>query len=106
MDTMRGHTRAVTSALLSDALAPLRASPARAAILLDIDGTLSPIVEHAADAHVPETTRLLLITVSRRYGLVACVSGRRASEARAMVSIGAIQQSVAGVTVVATSRPR
>jgi trehalose 6-phosphate phosphatase len=90
MDTMRGHTRAVTSALLSDALAPLRASPARAAILLDIDGTLSPIVEHAADAHVPETTRLLLITVSRRYGLVACVSGRRASEARAMVSIGAI----------------
>ena len=80
----------MTSALLSDALAPLRASPARAAILLDIDGTLSPIVEHAADAHVPETTRLLLITVSRRYGLVACVSGRRASEARAMVSIGAI----------------
>jgi trehalose 6-phosphate phosphatase len=87
---MSGHTRAVTSAVLSDALAPLRANPARAAILLDIDGTLSPIVEHAADAHVPETTRQLLITVARRYGLVACVSGRRASEARAMVSIGAI----------------
>ena len=47
-----GHTRAVTSALLSEALAPLRADPARAAILLDIDGTLAPIVEHAADAHV------------------------------------------------------
>jgi trehalose 6-phosphate phosphatase len=80
----------VTSALLSEALAPLRASPDRAAILLDIDGTLSPIVENAAEAHVPEATRQLLIQVTRRYGLVACVSGRRASEARAMVSIGAI----------------
>ncbi len=58
--------------------------------MLDIDGTLSPIVEHASDAHVPETTRQLLIGVARSYGLVACVSGRRASEARAMVSIGTI----------------
>jgi trehalose 6-phosphate phosphatase len=80
----------VTSALISEALAPLRANPSSAAILLDIDGTLSPIVEHASDAHVPETTRQLLIGVANRYGLVACVSGRRASEARAMVSIGTI----------------
>jgi trehalose 6-phosphate phosphatase len=80
----------VTSALLSEALAPLRADPERAAILLDIDGTLAPIVENAADAHVPETTRQLLIAVANRYGLVACVSGRRASEARAMVGVGTI----------------
>jgi trehalose 6-phosphate phosphatase len=80
----------VTSALIAEALAPLRAHPSSAAILLDIDGTLSPIVEHAEDAHVPETTRQLLIAVANRYGLVACVSGRRASEARAMVSIGTI----------------
>jgi trehalose 6-phosphate phosphatase len=86
----RGHTRNVTSALLSEALAPLRANPQRAAILLDIDGTLAPIVDHAADAHVPESTRQLLIAVARTYGLVGCVSGRRASEARAMVSIGTI----------------
>jgi trehalose 6-phosphate phosphatase len=59
-------------------------------VLLDIDGTLAPIVEHAADAHVPEGTRQLLIEVARRYAVVACVSGRRASEARAMVSIGTI----------------
>ncbi len=85
-----GHTRTVTSALLSEALAPLRANPRRAAILLDIDGTLAPIVDHAADAHVPEFTRQLLIAVARSYGLVGCVSGRRASEARAMVSIGTI----------------
>ncbi len=87
---MSGHTRAVTSALLSAALAPLRANPARTAVMLDIDGTLAPIVEHASDAHVPESTRQLLIGVSRRYSIVACVSGRRASDARAMVAIGMI----------------
>jgi trehalose 6-phosphate phosphatase len=80
----------VTSALLSEALAPLRADPSRAAIMLDIDGTLAPIVDYAREAHVPETTRKLLIAVAKRYAIVACVSGRRASEARAMVSIGTI----------------
>jgi trehalose 6-phosphate phosphatase len=80
----------VPSALLFEALAPVRADPSRAAILLDIDGTLAPIVVNAAEAHVPETTRQLLIEVANRYAVVACVSGRRASEARAMVSVGTI----------------
>jgi trehalose 6-phosphate phosphatase len=80
----------VTSALRSEALAPLRENPARAAILFDIDGTLAPIVDQPAAATVPEPTRQLLIALSRRYGQVACVSGRRASEARAMVAIGTI----------------
>jgi trehalose 6-phosphate phosphatase len=80
----------VTSALLSDALAPLKSKPARSAVLLDIDGTLAPIVDHAEEASVPEGTRQLLIAVARQYAVVACVSGRRASEARAMVSIGTI----------------
>ena len=87
---MSRHTRAVPSALQPQALAPLRADPASVAVLLDIDGTLAPIVEMADDANVPEGTRQLLIAVARRYGMVACVSGRRASEARAMVSIGTI----------------
>jgi trehalose 6-phosphate phosphatase len=85
-----GHTRTVPSALLSEALAPLRAHPDGAAILLDIDGTLAPIVDNASDAHVPQSTRQLLTAVANRYGLVACVSGRRASEARAMVGVGTI----------------
>lgn len=80
----------MTPALLSEALSPVRADPARAAILFDIDGTLAPIVENAADARVPERTRQLLAEIARRYGVVACVSGRRASEARAMVAIGTI----------------
>jgi trehalose 6-phosphate phosphatase len=80
----------VSSALPTEALAPLRAQPESTAILLDIDGTLAPIVENASDAHVPQSTRQLLIGVANRYRLVACVSGRRASEARAMVGVGSI----------------
>jgi len=68
----------------------LRAHPDGAAILLDVDGTLAPIVDNASDAHVPQSTRQLLTAVANRYGLVACVSGRRASEARAMVGVGTI----------------
>lgn len=79
-----------SDARLIEALAPLRSDPARAAVLLDIDGTLAPIVRYADDAHVPEATRALLIEIARRYAVVACVSGRRASDARRIVSIGTI----------------
>lgn len=58
--------------------------------MLDIDGTLAPIVERAAEAHVPEPTRQLVIDTARKYRLVACVTGRRASDARAMVSVGTV----------------
>jgi trehalose 6-phosphate phosphatase len=78
------------AATLVEALEPIRADPARSAVLLDIDGTLAPIVRHAADAHVPEATRSLLIEIARRYGVVGCVSGRRASTARQIVAIGTI----------------
>jgi trehalose 6-phosphate phosphatase len=59
-------------------------------VLLDIDGTLAPIVRHAEDAQVPEVTRGLLIEIAKRYGLVGCVSGRRAATARRIVAIGSI----------------
>ena len=39
---------------------------------------------------MPETTRWPLIEIAKRYGVVACVSGRRASDARRIVSIGSI----------------
>jgi trehalose 6-phosphate phosphatase len=80
----------VDSAPFVEALAPLLADPARGAVLLDVDGTLAPIVRHADDAHVPDSTRTPLIAVARRYGLVACVSGRRAAVARRIVSLGSI----------------
>ena len=83
-------TADASDARLVEALGPLRADPGRSAVLLDIDGTLAPIVRYADDAHVPEATRSLLIEIARRYGVVACVSGRRASDARRIVSIGTI----------------
>ncbi len=78
------------AATLVEALEPIRSDPAHSAVLLDIDGTLAPIVRHAADAHVPEATRSLLIEIARRYRLVGCVSGRRAATARQIVAIGTI----------------
>ena len=78
------------AAALAEALAPLRADPARAGILLDIDGTLAPIVRHADDASVPEPTRMQLIAVAKRYAVVGCISGRRSTTARQMVSLGSI----------------
>ncbi|WP_233243754.1 trehalose-phosphatase [Paraconexibacter algicola] len=77
-------------AALRAALAPFVDDPRRAGVLLDVDGTLAPIVRHADDAHVPEPTRLPLIAIARRFGLVACISGRRASVARRIVSLGSI----------------
>src|SRR3954454_12455229 len=89
--SMRGILGRVSAAMtLAEALEVVRADPSRSAILLDVDGTLAPIVRHADDAHVPEVTRTQLIAVSRRYGLVACVSGRRSATARRMVSIGSM----------------
>jgi trehalose 6-phosphate phosphatase len=78
------------AATLDEHIAPLRADPAHSAILLDVDGVLAPIVRHADDAHVPEPTRVPLIAVAKRYGLVACVTGRRATTARRIVSLGSI----------------
>lgn len=75
---------------LEQALAPFLADPRRAGVLLDVDGTLAPIVRHADDAHVPEATRTPLIRVAKRYGLVACVTGRRSAVARRIVSLGSI----------------
>jgi trehalose 6-phosphate phosphatase len=75
---------------LAERLAPLKAEPQRSAVLLDVDGVLAPIVQNADDAHMPETTRRPLIEVARRYGVVACVSGRRASDARRIVALGSI----------------
>jgi trehalose 6-phosphate phosphatase len=69
---------------------PVTQDPPRAGIFLDIDGTLAPIVGRAEDAHVPEKTSVLLGGIARRYGCVACVSGRAAAEARRLVGVGGI----------------
>jgi trehalose 6-phosphate phosphatase len=75
---------------LTDALAGLRAAPRRAAVLLDVDGTLAPIEHRPDEADVPEPTRQTLIEIARRYAVTACVTGRRAADARRLVGIGTI----------------
>jgi trehalose 6-phosphate phosphatase len=71
-------------------LACLRSQPARGAILTDVDGTLAPIVGRPEDAVVPARASELLARLSERYGLVGCVSGRQAEEARRLVAVEGI----------------
>lgn len=71
----------------SELLRTLRADPARTAILTDVDGTLAPIVERPEQAAVPARATELLAALSTRFGLVGCVSGRRALEARELVGV-------------------
>ena len=71
-------------------LQPVRADPARTAILTDVDGTLAPIAARAEEAAVPAAAREVLARLSKRYGLVGCVSGRQAEEARRLVGLAGI----------------
>jgi trehalose 6-phosphate phosphatase len=65
----------------------LAAEPARAAVLLDVDGVLAPIVARPEDARVPDATRRELARLDTAYGLVACVTGRPAAVAREIVGV-------------------
>lgn len=78
---------------MEELLAPLRRDPGRAAILLDVDGTLAPIVDRPDDAAVPEPTRELLRRLADRYALVAGISGRPATDARRVVGLDEIAYS-------------
>jgi trehalose 6-phosphate phosphatase len=64
--------------------------PGRAAIFCDVDGTLAPIVQRPEDARVPEETSRLLGRLARRYGCVACVSGRSVADVRRLVGVGGV----------------
>jgi trehalose 6-phosphate phosphatase len=75
---------------LAEALRPLTENPRSAAVFCDIDGTLAPIVERAEEAAVPDSTSRLLGRIARRYGCVACISGRSSAEARRIVGVGGI----------------
>jgi trehalose 6-phosphate phosphatase len=81
-----GDTRAVSRQLLE----ALRADPARTAILTDVDGTLAPIAARPERAAVPAAASRALERLGERYGVVGCVSGRRAEEARQLVGVAGI----------------
>ena len=71
-------------------LEAIREEPARAAILTDVDGTLAPIATRPEQATVSAAAREALTGLSERFGLVGCISGRRAVEARRLVGVEGI----------------
>lgn len=71
----------------SDLIARLAEAPERAALLLDVDGVLAPIVDVPHEATVPEETRAELRRLHARYALVACISGRPGPDARRVVGL-------------------
>jgi trehalose-phosphatase len=74
-----------------DVLAALAAEPARAALFLDMDGVLAPIVERPEDARVPAGTRRELERLAGSYGLVSCITGRTGEFARTMVGVDGVR---------------
>jgi trehalose 6-phosphate phosphatase len=72
-------------------LAELARDAATAAILLDVDGTLAPIVADPRDSSVPEETRAELRRLAGRYALVGCLTGRTAERAREIVGVDEVE---------------
>ena len=73
--------------MADDLVGRLSEDPARAAVLLDVDGTLAPIVERPEDARVPDEARRELARLAGRYALVACVSGRPGADVERMLGV-------------------
>ena len=87
-DCDQAHGRIVRGVSALDALAE---APDRAAIVLDVDGTLAPIVRRPDEAAVPEEARRELERLVARYALVACVSGRTGEDARRLVAVDGVR---------------
>jgi trehalose 6-phosphate phosphatase len=72
-------------------LAPLRNDPARTAILLDFDGSLSEIVDHPDLARPVEGAHEVLAGLAARYRLVAVVSGRPTDDLRRLLGVPSVR---------------
>jgi trehalose 6-phosphate phosphatase len=75
---------------MDERLARLRDEPELTAVLLDVDGTLAPIVARPELAVVPEETRGEIRRLAERYALVACVSGRSGAQAARLVGVDGV----------------
>jgi trehalose 6-phosphate phosphatase len=75
---------------MEDVLLALAVDPARAAVMLDVDGTLAPIVARPDLAEVPEDARLEVRRLVGLYGLVACISGRSGADAYRLVGVDGV----------------
>jgi trehalose 6-phosphate phosphatase len=80
---------------LAEQLAPIRDRAARAAVLVDFDGTLSPMVEDPGSARPLPGAGEALLHLARRYACVAVVSGRPVSFLAAQLGPAAVEGGVA-----------
>ena len=72
--------------------------PARAGVILDIDGTLAPIVPRPELSAVPAATREAIGALVGRYAVVAVVSGRTTAEASTLVDVpGVVVEGLYGL---------
>jgi trehalose 6-phosphate phosphatase len=78
---------AAKSALLAQLLNHVKAAPEQAALFLDFDGVLAPIVERPEDAYPAPETRAELQRLVALYALVAVVSGRAGEDVRERVAV-------------------
>ena len=68
----------------------LASVPGEAALVLDFDGVLAPIVPVPDDAYPPPETRHELERLAERYALVAVVSGRDGDDVRRRVGVDGV----------------
>jgi trehalose 6-phosphate phosphatase len=91
---------------VDDVLSRLREEPGLAAVFLDVDGTLAPIVARPELAAVPEETRAEVKRLVSRYALVACVSGRTGEDAARLVGVdGVVYVGVHGLELAPEAEP-
>lgn len=76
------YWQAATSTLLGPVV-----SSARVGLVTDVDGTISPIVNHPDAAQVTPRSRALLADLRSHLALVAVISGRAAADVRERVGI-------------------
>jgi trehalose 6-phosphate phosphatase len=84
----------------SAALAPFRARPTDAAVVVDFDGTLSPIVHDPAAARPADGATDALIALAPRLGLVAVMSGRPTEFLTTVLPAGVTLSGLYGLEVV------
>ena len=87
-----------------EALAPFADGASEAAVVLDFDGTLSPIVEDPASARPLDGVADVLAALTRRFGLVGVISGRPVDFLVPLLPDGVVLSGLYGLEVVRDGR--